>query len=325
MKARRSVIGIGLLSAAIVALPVTVSSGALAESGQVAPQDVVPTLCNSGLKLFPPASDEFNHPLGQEWKVYDYSADGRRSRELAYRPDMVSVQDGIMTLSIVDEPHDVDGDGTTEWPAGGVESNFVVPGAAPGRPSCVEVRTKGFAANVAGTNVWDQNVFSAVWLQTRPPSYDTNPNPEIDIQEFFEKDKHHMALHTWEAPLPPAPPTPAKHTGVDNCRTDREDKTVDPEGLIDDCRTDITGLGDLTAGMHVFGLRREIVQINGHLAGLLTFYIDGRPTWTREFPPDSPFVTRGRHLVLSTQGNPPGGPGLAFPKVAEHDWVRTYN
>jgi len=323
MRTRRNSTVLSVLSAVVAAGSTLVASGTFSDPA-AASKDSLPTLCNSGLKPVSKASDEFDRPLDKSWQVYDFAVDGRRSQELAYRPDMVSVRDGSLSLSIVDEPRDVDGDGSLEYPAGGVESTFDVPGAEPGRASCVEVRTKGFAANVAGSNVWDQNVFSAVWLQTRGPQYATNPNPEIDIQEFFEKDKQHMALHTWEAPPPPAPPTPAKHTAVDNCRTGREDQTVDPEGLVDDCRTDLT-FGDLTTDMHVFGLRREVVELNGHEAGLLTFYLDGRPTWTKELPPDSPFITRGRHLVLSTQGNPPGGPGLAFPKVAEHDWVHTYN
>lgn len=292
-----------------------------------------PSPCNVGLRLDPRASDEFSAPLGHKWDVYDFDVTfrdtpegfdiGRRSRELVYRPDMVRVADGVMTLSIVDEPANVDGKPGLEYPAGGIQSTFDVPGAQPGRPSCVEVRTQGFAANVASQNAWDQNVFSAVWLQTRPPSYAENPNPEIDIQEFFVSDAQHMALHEWTSPPPPAPALPTGHVGVDNCRTGRADNTVDPEGMIDDCMTELK-LGNLTDDFHVFALRREIVEIEGRMAGMLTFYTDGVVTWRKEFPADSPFVTADRNLVLSTQGNPPGGPGLAFPKEAHHDWVRTW-
>ncbi|TDD21501.1 hypothetical protein [Nonomuraea diastatica] len=281
--------------------------------------------CSAGLKPLKKASDEFDKPLAKRWQRYDYARDDfYKSGELVFRPEMVEVKAGRLNLYIRDEPSDVDGDGTLEYPAGAVESTFAVPGASTRRASCVEVRTKGFAANVAGSNVWDQNVFSAVWLHDRPASFDKNPNPELDIQEFFESDKQHMALHTWESPPPPAPGTPASHTQVDNCRTGRSDQTVDPDGMIDDCRTDLA-FGDLTTEMHTFGLRREIVETDGREAGLLTFYLDGQPTWTKEVSAGSPFVTEGRHLILSAQGNPPGGPGLSFPKVAEHDWVRTYH
>ncbi|TDE09857.1 hypothetical protein [Jiangella asiatica] len=292
----------------------------------------VPTLCNSGLRLVPKASDEFDRRLGSKWRLYDYydtslttGTPGRRSGELYYRTDMVSMDDGTLSLSIVDEPEDVDGDGSLDYPAGGVESTFDVPGATERRASCVEVRTQGFAANVASHNAWDQNVFSAVWMTSRPPSHETNPNPEIDIQEFFWADEMHMALHLWESPPPPESPTPAEHTAVDNCRTGRADQTEDPAGTIDDCETEPLGDGMLTDAMHTYAVRREIVQVDGSPVGLLTFYFDGRPTWTKELPADSPLITQARHLILSTQGNPPGGPGLDFPKVAEHDWVRTYN
>ncbi|MGH3663192.1 MAG: hypothetical protein ACRDTQ_15205, partial [Micromonosporaceae bacterium] len=83
--------------------------------------------------------------------------------------------------------------------------------------------------------------------------------------------------------------------------------------------------GDLTKKMHTYGVRREITQLGEKTAGLLTFYFDGQPVWVKELPADSPLVTADRHLILSTQGNPPGGPGLGFPKVAEHDWVKTYH
>ncbi|TDD67496.1 hypothetical protein E1262_18750 [Jiangella aurantiaca] len=267
------------------------------------------------------ASDEFDQPLGSRWRVYDVE-EGDRSGELAYLPEMVEVSNGVLRLYIRNDTPD---DGVDGYPAGAVESTFDVPGAGAQRASCVEVRTKGFAANVASHTAWDQNVFSAVWLATRPPSYDTNPNPELDIQEFFWVDEMHMALHTWESPPPPAPPTPTEHTAVDNCRTGRADQTTDPVGVIDDCHTDPLGLGDLTAAQHTYGLRREIATIDGQPAGLLTFYVDGVTTWTKEVSADSPFVTEGRHLVLSTQGNPPGDPGPPFPKVALHAWVRTYH
>ncbi|TDE09858.1 hypothetical protein [Jiangella asiatica] len=273
--------------------------------------------CASGLSKVDSASDEFDEPLDGRWRVYDV-ANGDRSAELAYLPEMVEVSGGVLRLYVrADDPDD----GVNGYPAGAVESTFDVIGASPGQASCVEVRTKGFAANVARPGTWDQNVFSAVWLHDRPSRYELNPNPEIDIQEFIQTDQVYSALHTWE--LDSADDETPTRTDPDRCHTGKPDTSPVGEG-IDDCHSASLGLGDLTASQHTYGLRREIAVIDGEAAGLLTVYVDGIATWTRQFPADSPFVTDDRHVILSTQGNPPGDPGPPFPKVALHAWVRTY-
>jgi hypothetical protein len=234
--------------------------------------------CSSGLSVLGSASDEFDQPLGDRWRPYDVH-EGDRSAELAYLPEMVEVSNGVLRLYIRADTPD---DGVDGYPAGAVESNFDVPGATSTRASCVEVRTKGFAANVAAPDAWDQNVFSAVWLHDRPATFALNPNPEIDIQEFLQKDEVHSALHTWT--LDSSSDITPTRADPDHCWTGVADNSPEGPG-VDDCHSASLGLGDLTAAQHTYGLRREITQVNGQPAGLLTFYVDGVATWTKQFAP----------------------------------------
>lgn len=266
--------------------------------------------CFSGLSRLDEASDEFDEPVGNRWRKYrtgsgDDQGD-QQSGELFFRPRMVQHQDGKVRLLIGAE--DEEQWNRKGYPAGTIESTFDVPPATADRATCVQVRTKGFAADEVMPDGTEQNVFSAVWLHDRPARHELNPNPEIDIMEFFQKDEAHHALHKW--PVAEGAEDP-EHVKVDKCRTG-----LDSEPL---------GMGDLTQGMHVFGLRREIKTVDGEQVGQLTFYVDGKATWIKQLPAKSAYFTMPRHVILSTQGNPEGEGRPPFPKVATYDWVHAYH
>jgi hypothetical protein len=277
--------------------------------------------CAAGLSKISRLSDEFGRPrLGPKWRAYDFADDPDfyHSKELRYRPEQVRLDGRRLRLRIAKgaEPKG-------KYAAAAVESRFDVPGPDPGRPSCVEVRTRGFAAETLVTGAdgspVDQNVFSAVWLHHRPATKPLNPNPELDIQELVRARRMHSALHKWIKKSKDAPP---RRTQDMHCYTNGDEEVL-PYVSTSRCR-DLT-LPDLTRSAHVFGLRREIgVDEDGERVGILSFYVDQRLAWRLKMPPGNAYVRYRRHLILSTQGNPPGGPEGRFPKVATVDWVRTY-
>jgi hypothetical protein len=276
----------------------------------------------SGLTKVGRKSDEFGrHRLGQKWRAYDFADDPDfyHSKELRYRPAQVRLDGRRLRLLIAASGSEPEG----KYPAGAVESRFNVPGARVGRPSCVEVRTRGFAARTkvfdGEGQLVDQNVFSAVWLHHRPATRRLNPNPELDIQEHVRPRQMNSALHKW---IKRGKDRPPQRTQDMHCYTNG-DQDVLPYVSASRC-PDLT-LPDLSRSAHVFGLRREIgTNAAGKRVGILSFYVDDRLTWRLKMPPRNAYVRYARHLILSTQGNRPGGPEGAFPKVGTVDWVRTY-
>jgi hypothetical protein len=130
----------------------------------------------------------------------------------------------------------------------------------------------------------------------------------------------HGALHKW---IRTAKNEPPKRTQNMHCYTNG-DEDVLPYVSASRCRS--LTLPDLTRSAHVYGLRREIREnAAGKRVGILSFYVDDRLAWRVMMPPRNEYVHFDRHLILSTQGNPPGGPEGRFPKVATVDWVRTYH
>lgn len=161
--------------------------------------------------------------------------------------------------------------------AGAVESKFEVPGT----DSYVEVRAKALDKRA--------NVLSAIWMQSSPLNWAMNPNPEIDIMETFDYSKLTSTLHIWKQ-------SPSVHLQVGQNRWD-------------------TGLADISADYHTYGLERS--------NGKMRFYFDGRLAWERSSSWDS-FVELSRHMVLSLEGHL-GHPNEAFlPSAFLVDYVRTY-
>lgn len=163
------------------------------------------------------------------------------------------------------------------YTAGAVESKFEVPGT----DSYVEVRAKALDKRA--------NVLSAIWMQSSPLSVVMDPNPEIDIMETFDYRKLSSTLHIWQQ-------NPSSHVQMGTNNWD-------------------TGLQDISADYHTYGLERR--------NGKLRFYFDGRLAWEKVSTVDA-FVEMSRHMVLSLEGH------LGAP-VAEHlpgefliDYVRTY-
>lgn len=267
-------------------------------------------------------SDGFGrHRLGPKWRAYDFKdkpAGFYASDELRYRPEQVRLDGRRLRLRIAKH-----GEPEGKFPAGAVESRFFVPGAEPGRPSCVEVRTRGFAAKTRVRNddgqLVDQNVFSAVWLHHRPATIGRNPNPELDIQEHVRPRRMNSALHKWIKTVASEPP---ERTENMHCYTNG-DEDVLPYVSASRCRN--LTLPDLSRSAHVFGLRREIrTNAEGKRVGILKFYVDDLLAWRLKMPAGNEYVRQARHVILSTQGNRPGLPAGPFPKVASVDWVRTY-
>lgn len=163
------------------------------------------------------------------------------------------------------------------YTAGAVESKFEVPGT-----DCyVEVRAKALNKNA--------NVLSAIWLQSSPLTKAMNPNPEIDIMETFDFSKMTSTLHTWMQ-------EPSIHL-------QRGKKSWS------------TGLSDISADYHTYGLERR--------NGKLKFYFDGQLTW-EVTPSQDSFVQLSRHMVLSLEGHL-GKPVDAYlPGEFLIDYVRTY-
>lgn len=163
------------------------------------------------------------------------------------------------------------------YTAGAVESKFDVPGT----DSYVEVRAKALNKKA--------NVLSAIWMQSSPLTKALNPNPEIDIMETFDYSKMTSTIHTWRQ-------NPSIHLqmGTNAWKT---------------------GLDDISADYHTYGLERR--------NGKLRFYFDGKLAWEKK-PLEDSFVQLSRHMVLSLEGHL-GNPVDAYlPGEFLIDYVRTY-
>jgi Glycosyl hydrolases family 16 len=234
-------------------------------------------------------SDEFDGSTidSGKWAVYPdlprTAEEQRRSQELRYDPANASINNGRLRLRL---EHSAAG-----WTAGGVESKFNVPA----NDVCVAVRTKG------GVSTFDDNVLSAIWLQTRPRSTTAgDPNPETDIQEFIHADRMHSALHTWTYDNDRGV---FVHRGGDDEEPPWSRESTPGTSLVD--------------RFHTYAMRRQDNQ--------LTFYLDGRQQYTLPLPTEyAEEFNWGRHLILSLQGNPQGPPSehRDLPADFEVEFVR---
>lgn len=163
------------------------------------------------------------------------------------------------------------------YTAGAVESKFEVPGT----DSYVEVRAKALDKRA--------NVLSAIWMQSSPLSVVMDPNPEIDIMETFDYRKLSSTLHIWQQ-------NPSSHVQMGTNNWD-------------------TGLQDISADYHTYGLERR--------NGKLRFYFDGRLAWEKVSTVDA-FVEMSRHMVLSLEGHLGAPVAEHLPKEFLIDYVRTY-
>lgn len=216
--------------------------------------------------------DEFNSKNldTSKWRIglwYDVSGD------FAFKNENVAVSNGNLHLTAKCEKFK-----EKEFTIGAVESKFELPA----EPSLIRVRAKLLADSV--------NVCSAIWLQSWP-EVTNNPNPEIDIIEYFQKDEMHMNLFTWDK----------DHHG--------DYKHVDFNGNIFDYKKDIS------AEYHIYGLER----INGQL----NFYFDDKLVCAWKCPNPN-FSTMPRHVILSLEGHRYQPTVSMLPASFDIDWVRIY-
>jgi hypothetical protein len=218
------------------------------------------------------AGDEFNSGSldTTKWQIglwYDVSGD------FAFKNENITVSNGNLHLIAKSEKFK-----DKEFTLGAVESKFELPS----EPSLIRVRAELLDDTA--------NVCSAIWLQSRPEVIN-NPNPEIDIIEYFQKNEMHMNLFTWDK----------DNTG--------NYQHVDFNGNIFDYKKDIS------SSYHIYGLAR----INGQLR----FYFDDRLVCIWNCPNTSFFVMP-RHLILSLEGHRHQPNISMLPASFDIDWVRIY-
>ncbi len=223
-------------------------------------------------KLLKGTGDEFNSKSldTAKWQMglwYDVSGD------FAFKNENITVSNGNLHLTAKTEKYK-----DKEFTIGAVESKFELPA----EPSLIRVRAKLLADTA--------NVCSAIWLQSWPEVV-RNPNPEIDIIEYFQKNEMHMNLFTWDK----------DNTG--------NYKHVDFNGNIFDYKK------DMSSDYHVYGLSR----INGQLR----FYFNDRLVCTWNCPNTS-FSTMPRHVILSLEGHRYQPKTSMLPASFDIDWVRIY-
>lgn len=165
-----------------------------------------------------------------------------------------------------------------EFTIGAVESKFEFPT----EPSLIRIKAKLLPDSV--------NVCSAIWLQTWPELIN-NPNPEIDIIEYFQRNEMHMNLFTWNK------------DSVGNY------EHVDFNGNIFDYKKNISD------DFHIYGLERA--------NGLLNFYFDDKLVCTWQCP-NASFSTMSRHVILSLEGHRYQPHVSLLPASFDIDWVRIY-
>lgn len=286
-------LGLALVTASLAGTvfanqPATASSEASTLSHVAADAEAV---CAGYGTAVPRVSDEFDGSAidSRKWAVYPdlpHSAQQQtRSRELWYDGTNASVAGGRLRLRLA-HPGE-------RWSAGGVESKSNIPADE----VCVVVRARG------GVSTFDDNVLSAVWLQTRPRStVDGDPNPETDIHEFIHPDRMHSALHTWTY--------------------DRDRDVFVHRGGADEqppwTRESMPGI-NLVDRFHTYAMRRHDDQ--------LTFFVDGAQQYSMPLPTEyTEEFNWGRHLILSLQGNPDGPPSadLNLPAYFDVEFVRVY-
>lgn len=129
-------------------------------------------------KIINKSGDEFDGttPDSTLWqKGLWYSVSG----DFAFKNENVTVSNGNLHLTAKVEQFN-----EKEYSIGAVESKFEFPEA----PALIRVRARLLPDTA--------NVCSAIWLQTWP-EVERNPNPEIDIIEYFSRNEMHMNLFIW--------------------------------------------------------------------------------------------------------------------------------
>lgn len=218
------------------------------------------------------ASDEFNNSYLDtlKWKRGLWYA---VSGDFAFKNENSFVTGGNLLLTAKKERFN-----DKEYTIGALESKFDVPAA----PSLVRVRAKLLPDSA--------NVCSAIWLQTWP-EVKTNPNPEIDIIEYFQQSEMHMNMFTW------------------NKDDSGNYKHVDFNGQVFNYKKDIS------LDYHIFGLER----INDRIR----YYFDDQLVCDWKAP-DTAFSTMPRHVILSLEGHRYVPNAARLPASFKIDWVRVY-
>ena len=243
-----------------------------------------------GVNLFITDCSTSYLPEGNEWELIENSSDEfigddlnnnkwnkylwyDSSGVLGFNQSNVFIKNGLLNLE-ADKFENND----SAWSIGAVESVFDVPG----QTSFIEIRAKLLP--------YKANVLSAIWLQSWP-SVQNNPNPEIDVHEYFFEKTISMNLHEW-----------SKKSDGTYDHIDYGGRHFQYDEILSD-------------NFHLWGLER----INGRIR----FYFDGimLEEW---IVPDCSFVNLPRHIVLSLEGHN-GIPDNRFlPAVFQIDYVRTY-
>jgi beta-glucanase (GH16 family) len=222
--------------------------------------------------LLPGTGDEFTAASfdTSKWKMglwYDVSGD------FAFKNENISVRNGNLRLTAKKEKYN-----KKEFTIGAVESRFDIPEA----PSLLRVRARLLPDTA--------NVCSAIWLQSWP-EVKNNPNPEIDIIEYFQQKEMHMNLFTWDKD------------------SSGNYQHVDFKGQIFNYNK------DLSTTFHVYGLERSGDHIR--------FYFDDKLVCDWKAP-DPAFTSMPRHLILSLEGHRYEPHVDQLPASFDIDWVRVF-
>lgn len=232
---------------------------------------------NQGWTLLPECSDEFNGTSVDTLK-WNPRPGYNTSRAFYFRFENCAVQGGFLRLSAKKE--DFKGKSYT---SAFLESKI----NDPGNGSYIEVRARCIDVRA--------NVCCAIWEQNFPLTKESNPNPEIDIQEYLlpgfngNPNRVQSTLHRWWRP-------DGKHS-QDTYQVYDAEKP-------------------LCYDYHIYGLERR--------DGKLRFYLDGFKYWEADMTFAPEYVTMPRHIIFSLEGHAGNPVDFYLPGVFMIDYVRTY-
>lgn len=227
--------------------------------------------------LMPESSDEFSGSSldSAKWNTRPgYPV----SRAFAFDPKNISVSEGYLRLSARKETLK-----DKLYTSSFLQSRF----DDPGNGSYLEVRARCIDVRA--------NICCAIWEQNFPTNKASDPNPEIDIQEFLlggangNPNRIQSTLHRW-------PAKPGIHT---------QDASQTYDALVPLCYD-----------FHTYAVERR--------DGKLRFYIDGFKYWEYNVASMPEYVTMPRHVVLSLEGHAGNPVDSYLPAVFLIDYVRVY-
>ena len=245
---------------------------------------------DSNWKLIPEKSDEF------EGENVDATKWGHQlwfgcSREVAFREENVSIENGQLKIEVKDETLTKDQTvgqcdrDTYHKTSGAIISKFEV-----GAESYIEVRAKLVDYRAGLT--------SAIWISDEPVK-ERNPNLEIDMVETLVARKQpklfSSAMHIWYHYFKYSDQN--RHTKLDGKKTKLKKK--------------------FSVDFHVFGLERK--------GDFVRMYIDGEIYWERNMLDFPAFLDQPRRLIINVEGHDGKEKKGDYPKELIVDYVRIYN